>query len=50
MDECGKTGSLLNQVMACKRPISYMTTGQNVPDDIEKGDRLRILGWLLNKN
>jgi flagellar biosynthesis protein FlhF len=50
MDESGKAGALFNQVMSFKRPISYVTTGQNVPDDIEKGDRMKFLGWMLNKN
>jgi flagellar biosynthesis protein FlhF len=50
MDESGKAGTLFNQVMSFKRPISYVTTGQNVPDDIEKGDRMKFLGWMLNKN
>lgn len=50
MDESGTAGALLNQVMSFNRPISYITTGQNVPDDIEKGDRMRFLGWMLNKN
>jgi flagellar biosynthesis protein FlhF len=50
MDESGNAGALFNQVMSLKRPISYVTTGQNVPDDIEKGDRIKFLGWMLNKN
>lgn len=50
LDESGKAGTLFNQVMALRRPISYVTTGQNVPDDIEKGDRMKFLGWMLNKN
>ncbi len=38
MDEASTLGVLLNIKMYTDRPLSYMTTGQAVPDDIEKVD------------
>lgn len=35
LDETGKVGNILNSVYTCKIPVSYLTTGQSVPDDIE---------------
>ncbi|HEY8464781.1 MAG TPA: flagellar biosynthesis protein FlhF [Bacillota bacterium] len=42
LDETGSLGPLVSLAWNCKRPISYLTTGQSVPDDIEvaKPDRL----------
>ena len=50
IDEAEKCGSNINQIMKLNLPISYITTGQNVPDDIESADKERILNLLLNKN
>lgn len=35
LDETSTFGSILNICTKVKKPISYLTTGQNVPDDIE---------------
>ncbi|MGL5677364.1 MAG: flagellar biosynthesis protein FlhF [Cellulosilyticaceae bacterium] len=35
MDETDAIGNLMNIVAYAKKPIAYVTTGQNVPDDIE---------------
>ena len=34
LDETSTYGSILNIVYSAKKPISFITTGQNVPDDI----------------
>ena len=31
------------------RPVSYLTTGQAVPDDIEPADRMRLARLILNQ-
>lgn len=35
MDEAVRFGNIYNMVMTYGRPVSYITTGQKVPDDIE---------------
>lgn len=35
LDETSTYGSILNIVYAAKKPISFVTTGQNVPEDIK---------------
>lgn len=47
-DEAERYGPVLNQLMTLQAPISYMTTGQNVPEDIEKADQGKILDGILN--
>lgn len=36
LDETSTYGSVLNILESAKKPLSYVTTGQNVPDDIKK--------------
>lgn len=35
LDETSSMGSVVSLAWNCRRPISYLTAGQNVPDDIE---------------
>jgi flagellar biosynthesis protein FlhF len=35
LDETSNLGPLVSLAFKCKRPLSYLATGQNVPDDIE---------------
>ena len=49
LDESEKFGSIINQVRKLKLPVSYITTGQNVPEDIEPADKKTILNLLLNE-
>lgn len=48
LDEAGGLGHLLPLLQSSQLPLSYVTDGQNVPDDIEPADAgklaLRILG------
>jgi len=50
IDEAERCGSVINQIMKLQLPISYITTGQNVPEDIERADKKNILRLLLNEN
>ncbi len=43
IDEIGEHGGIINVASACRKPISYFTTGQNIPDDIEVATTERIL-------
>ena len=49
LDEAGGLGNILPLLRSCKLPLSYLTNGQNVPDDIAPADRRRlarqVLGW-----
>ena len=47
MDETGAKGNLYNVRMHTGAPISYITNGQNVPDDIAVFDAQRIVKNLL---
>lgn len=38
LDECDSLGVLLNISVDCKRPLSYLTNGQKVPEDIMLAD------------
>ena len=50
IDEAETCGSILNQVMKLNLPISYLTTGQNVPDDIRRASKERIVSLVFNRN
>lgn len=47
LDETTTYGSLLNAIEASKKPISYVTTGQTVPDDILKLSPREIANLVL---
>jgi flagellar biosynthesis protein FlhF len=49
-DETERWGSIINQVMKLNLPISYITNGQKVPEDIEQADKGKILKLLLSKD
>jgi flagellar biosynthesis protein FlhF len=46
LDEAAHVGTVLNVVRKVNKSISYVTTGQDVPDDIEVG-RGRKLAQLI---
>ncbi|MFZ5352063.1 MAG: flagellar biosynthesis protein FlhF [Bacillota bacterium] len=50
LDETSTLGVLLNVAYITKKPISYITTGQSVPDDIEVADKNKIINCLLGDN
>jgi flagellar biosynthesis protein FlhF len=49
VDEAPSLGAVLSVLGQANLPVSYLTTGQDVPDDIEAADRKRlarlVLGW-----
>ncbi|MBW2492036.1 MAG: hypothetical protein JRE65_12920 [Deltaproteobacteria bacterium] len=47
-DETQKCGSILNQIMEQNLPISYITTGQNVPEDIEQAEIGKIIKLIVS--
>jgi flagellar biosynthesis protein FlhF len=47
LDEATGLGNVLPLLRACKLPLSYLTNGQNVPDDIEVADPRRMARQIL---
>lgn len=47
VDEALSLGSLVSLAEARQVPISYLTTGQNVPDDIEIADSMRLCDQIM---
>ncbi|MBX5436064.1 MAG: flagellar biosynthesis protein FlhF [Alicyclobacillaceae bacterium] len=47
IDETSTYGALFNLLMRYRKPVSYITTGQNVPDDIEVPTLDRLLELIL---
>jgi flagellar biosynthesis protein FlhF len=50
LDEATGLGSLVPLLRGCQLPLSYVTNGQNVPDDIEAADRRRLTRTMLGIN
>ncbi len=47
LDEATGLGNLLPLVRGCRLPLSYLTNGQNVPDDIVAADRRKLARIVL---
>jgi flagellar biosynthesis protein FlhF len=47
LDEASGLGSLLPLLRTCKLPLSYLTNGQNVPDDIAPAERRKLARFVL---
>jgi flagellar biosynthesis protein FlhF len=48
-DETTSYGALVNILLDFGRPLSFITTGQNVPNDIEVASGSRLAGMLLGE-
>ena len=49
LDEAVSLGVLLNVLLRIDKQLSYVTTGQAVPDDIEVGDGRKLAGMLIGE-
>jgi len=49
LDETSNFGAVLNIVNKTQKHLSYMTVGQNVPDDIEVADPAKIAGMIAKE-
>jgi len=49
LDEADGLGGVLAVLGQADRPVSYLTTGQAVPDDIEPADRARLARLILGR-
>lgn len=50
MDETSTYGSILNIVSSAKKPISFITTGQSVPDDIKTLSSIELAKLILGED
>ena len=50
LDEAASMGTLLSVARKIPLPISYLTTGQDVPDDIEPAQPSRISRLVLGED
>ena len=48
LDESSSYGSIFNHSIRFKKPISFLTTGQKVPEDIEVATKERLVDLMLN--
>ncbi|MTV47814.1 flagellar biosynthesis protein FlhF [Heliobacillus mobilis] len=49
LDETNQYGSILNILCATGKPLSYITTGQNVPDDIETANPEKLANLIYGE-
>jgi flagellar biosynthesis protein FlhF len=49
IDETDEYVPILNQLLRFKRPLSYLTNGQRVPEDIELATKGRVANLILNQ-
>ena len=49
IDETSNFGTVINLLRRERYPLSYMTTGQSVPDDIENGNSENLANILIKK-
>ncbi len=47
IDETTTHGNVINQILRFRKPVSYLGTGQRVPEDIEKADEDKLCQLLL---
>lgn len=47
LDETTRTGNILNILKTVKGKISYITTGQDIPDDIELADSIKLSNLIV---
>ena len=50
LDECASPGLIFNVLAASDKPISYITTGQDVPDDIEVASEQGLIKLLFRED
>ena len=48
LDESASYGTIFNHAIRFKKPVSFLSTGQKVPEDIEMATKERMVDLLLN--
>ncbi len=49
LDETEEYGPIFNQILRYRRPLSYLTNGQRVPEDIELATKVGVANLVLNQ-
>ena len=49
LDETSNYGSIYNLLYNYEYPISYFANGQNIPDDIEAADPIKLVQMLVKE-
>ncbi len=49
LDECDQRGSLLNVPLRGNLPVSYLTNGQRVPEDLLAAEPSSLAGFIINQ-
>jgi flagellar biosynthesis protein FlhF len=49
LDETDACGSILNQSLRTAKPVSFLGTGQQIPEDLEPASRERIVDLLIGQ-
>ncbi|WP_312097908.1 flagellar biosynthesis protein FlhF [Niallia sp.] len=47
LDETSSYGAMINLIVSCKKGVAYITTGQNVPDDIVPATPLELVNKII---
>lgn len=47
LDEGRVYGPILNTMLLARKPVAYLTNGQNVPDDIEAATKQRLVNFFM---
>ena len=47
LDETGSFGPILNEAVRTGKPLSFFTTGQRIPEDLEAASRGRLVELIL---
>ncbi|WP_110112814.1 flagellar biosynthesis protein FlhF [Bacillus sp. CGMCC 1.16541] len=50
VDETETYGNIINMVLSTKKGVSYVTNGQNVPDDLAQADTCKIINYVIGEN
>jgi flagellar biosynthesis protein FlhF len=48
LDETGSFGPILNEAVRTGKPLSFFTTGQRIPEDLEAASRSRLVELILS--
>jgi flagellar biosynthesis protein FlhF len=49
LDETNSLGVVINTLEKINKPVSYITTGQNVPDDIERASSEKLAKMIVRR-
>jgi flagellar biosynthesis protein FlhF len=49
LDDVETIGPLLGVLRECRLPVSYLTNGQNVPDDLQRATPAGLTDWVLGE-